>query len=77
LLARTTAFARACQGENCSDTDETVLVGVTQEKNEEEEEREGKDEMLINGPNHLALCLSLLFPLILLFLQLLLSFYIE
>jgi hypothetical protein len=40
LLARTTAFVRACQGENCSDNGKTVLVVVTQEENEEEEEEE-------------------------------------
>jgi len=74
LLARTTALVRACQGENCSDNGEAVLVVVTQEENEEDaEEREERYEMLINGPDHLALCLSLLFLL----LQLLLPFYIE
>jgi hypothetical protein len=62
---------RACQGENCSDNGKAVLVVVTQEENEEEAEK--RDEMLINGPDHLALCLSLLFLL----LQLLLPFYIE
>ncbi len=65
---------RACRGENCSDNEERaslVVVVITQDENDEEEEE--RDEMLINGPDHLALCLSLLFLL----LQLLLPFYIE
>ncbi len=63
MLARTTTFVRACQGENCSDNGEAVLavVVVIQEENDDDEE-EGKDEMLINGPDYLVLCPSLLFP---------------
>ncbi len=75
MLARTTTFVRACQGENCSDNGEAVLVVVIQEENDDDdEEEEGKDEMLINGPDYLALCSSLLF---LPSLELLLPFYIE
>jgi hypothetical protein len=73
LLARTTASARARQGENCSDNGGAVLVVVTQEEDEDgrEEEgeeddeakgREGKDEMLINDPDHLALLPISYFP---------------
>jgi len=66
---------RACQGENCSDNGEAVLVVVIQEENDDDdEEEEGKDEMLINGPDYLALYSSLLF---LPSLELLLPFYIE
>jgi hypothetical protein len=39
--------------------EKAALVVVTQDENEEKEER---DEMLINGPDRLALCLPLLFP---------------
>jgi hypothetical protein len=63
---------RACQGENCSDNGEAVLVVVVvvviQEENDDDEEGEGegeeqgKDEMLINGPDYLALYSFLLFP---------------
>ena len=70
MLARTTTFVRACQGENCSDNGEAVLavvVVVIQEENDDDDEEgegeeQGKDEMLINGPDYLALYSSLLFP---------------
>lgn len=73
---------RACQGENCSDNSKAVLVVVVAQE-ENEEEAEERDEMLINGPNHLALCLSLLLlflvPLVLRphLLYLFISFYIK
>lgn len=40
MLARTTTFVRACQGENCSDNGKALLVVVAaaaQEENEDEE----------------------------------------
>jgi hypothetical protein len=61
---------RACRGVKIVLTMERavlVVAVITQDENDEEEKEDEKDEMLINGSHRLTLCLSLLFPLFLIF----------